>query len=103
MPEFKFDITERALEYAQNIMDVMPGNAGQEALVNSLDIDAQAVVVVRIAGDQVDVEPEYVIKITSSHPEAIGQIIDKGEQAFEEYAERASDILDLVGLAFDSL
>lgn len=103
MPTFKFDITEKALEYAQGIMNDMPGNAGQIALVNSLNIDAQAVVNVRIAGDQVDVDPEYQIKIDSAHPEAIEQIIDKGEQAFEEYAERASDILDLVGLAFDSL
>ena len=103
MPEFKFDITEKALEYAQGIMNDMPGNAGQVALVGSLNIDAQAVVVVRIAGDQVDIDPEYAIKISSSHPEAIEQIIDKGEQAFEEYAERASDILNLVGLAFDSL
>jgi hypothetical protein len=103
MPEFKFDITEQALEYAQDIMDAMPGNAGQESLVASLDIDAQAIVVVYIAGDRVDVDPIYNIRINSSHPEAIEQIIDKGEQAFEEYAERASDILDLVGLAFDSL
>jgi hypothetical protein len=103
MPEFKFDITEQAIEYAQSIMDVMPGNAGQESLVGSLDIDAQAIVVVYIAGDRVDVDPIYNIRISSSHPEAIEQIIDKGEQAFEEYAERASDILDLVGLAFDSL
>lgn len=103
MPTFKFDITEQALEYAQDIMDGMPGNAGQEALVASLDIDAEAVVFVYIAGLQVDVDIEYDIKIGSSHPEAIEQIIDKGEQAFEEYAERASDILDLVGLAFDSL
>ena len=103
MPEFKFDITEEALDYAQGTMDVMPGNPGQEALVNSLDIDASAIVFVNIAGDRVDVDVEYRIKIDSSHPEAIEQIIDKGEQAFEEYAERASDILDLVGLAFDSL
>lgn len=103
MPTFKFDVTEKAVEYAQNIMDEMPGNAGQETLVASLDIDAQAIVVVYIAGDKVDIDLEYDIKIGSSHPEAIEQIIDKGEQAFEEYAERASDILDLVGLAFDSL
>jgi|DEB19_MinimDraft_3_1074340.scaffolds.fasta_scaffold129809_2 hypothetical protein len=103
MPEFKFDITEKALEYAQGIMDDMPGNAGQESLVNSLDIDAQAIVVVYIAGDRVDVDVEYDIDISSSHPEAIEQIIDKGEQAFEEYAERASDILGLVEVAFDSL
>lgn len=103
MPTFKFDVTEKAVQYAQGIMDDMPGNAGQTALVGALNIDAQAVVVVHIAGDQVDVSPEYDIKINSSHPEAIEQIIDKGEQAFEEYAERASDILDLVGLAFDSL
>lgn len=103
MPEFKFDITEKALEYAQGIMNDMPGNAGQVALVGSLNIDAQAVVTVRIAGNKVDVDPEYDIKIGSSHPEAIEQIIDKGEQAFEEYAERASDILGLVDIAFDSL
>jgi hypothetical protein len=103
VPTFKFDVTEQAIDYAQSIMDVMPGNAGQEALVSSLDINAEAIIFVYIAGDRVDIDPVYDIKIDSSHPEAIEQIIDKGEQAFEEYAERASDILDLVGLAFDSL
>lgn len=103
MPTFKFDVTEKAINYAQGVMNDMPGNAGQVALVGSLNIDAQAVIVVRIAGDQVDVEPEYEIKIGSSHPEAIEQIIDKGEQAFEEYAERAADILNLVDQAFNLL
>ena len=103
MPTFTFDVTEEAIEYSQSIMDSMPGNAGQEALVGSLDIDASAIITVYIAGPLVDVDKEYEIKINSSHPEAIEQIIDKGEQAFEEYAERAADILDLVGLAFDSL
>lgn len=103
MPTFKFDVTEKAVQYAQGVMDDMPGNAGQVALVGSLNIDAQAVIVVHIAGDEVDVSPEYDIKIASSHPEAIEQIIDKGEQAFQEYAERAADILNLVDEAFASL
>ena len=103
MPTFTFDVTEEATQYAQSIMDSMPGNAGQESLVGSLTIDASAVVTVYIAGPLVDVDKEYQINISSAHPEAIGQIIDKGEQAFEEYAERAADIMNLIAEAFKQL
>lgn len=103
MPTFTFDVTEEAIAYSQSIMESMPGNPGQESLVSSLDIDASAVITVYIAGPVVDVDKEYEIKISSSHPEAIGQIIDKGEQAFEEYAERAADIMNLIDQAFRQL
>lgn len=103
MPTFKFDVTEEATAYAQGVMNDMPGNAGQTALVGALNIDAQAIVEVHIAGDEVDVTPQYDIKIASSHPDAIEQIIAKGEDAFQEYAERAADILNLVAEAFSLL
>jgi hypothetical protein len=103
MPTFKFDITDKAINYATETMQKMPGNAGQESLVNSLDIDAEAVITVHIAGDTVDVSSEYDIKIGSSHPDAIEEIISEGEQAFELYAQEAADILDLVREAFNQL
>lgn len=103
MPTFAFDITEKAQDYAVQTMEKMAGNAGQESLISSLNIDAYARVEVRIAGPVVDTDVDYDINISSSHPEAIEQIISEGEQAFQEYAERASDILGLIDIAFDSL
>jgi hypothetical protein len=103
MPTVTFDVTENAQNHAVQTMEKMPGNEGQASLVSSLSIDAYAKVEVRIAGPIVDIDVDYDISINSSHPEAIGQIISKGEQAFQEYAERAADILGLVRQAFDSL
>lgn len=103
MPTFDFDLTQEAIEYTRDVMAPMAGNAGQESLITSLDIDASLVVTVYIAGPSVDVSKEYDISFTSNHPEAIEQITDKGQDAFEEYAERASDIFNLIDEAFKSL
>lgn len=103
MPTFAFDVTEKAQDYALQTMEKMTGNEGQAALVSSLNIDAYARVEVRIAGADIDTDVDYDINITSSHPEAIEEIIAEGEQAFQEYAERAAEILNLVKEAFDSL
>ena len=103
MPTFEFDVTEEAVDYATYKMNQMSGNPGQDSLLESLQIDATAVVSVHIAGRDVDIEPRYDIRFDSSHPGAIEQIINKGEQAFQEYVERAAETLKLVDKAFQLL
>lgn len=103
MPTFEFDVTEKAVDYAEKTMANMAGNPGQEALLDALRIDASAIVSVRIAGPIVDTDVDYDINFSSSHPEAIEQILEMGEQAFQEYAERATDILNLIDEAFSEL
>lgn len=103
MPTFDFDVTEEATNYAVENMQKLVGNAGQEALLEALYIDSYAIAHVHIAGDQTDVEVEYDIYFDSSHPEAIEEILNEGEQAFQEYAERCSDILGLIDEAWKQL
>jgi hypothetical protein len=103
MPSFEFDVTEPAVEAAMETMSAMPGNPGQEALVQNLVIDAYAIVTVNINGPIVDVKSEYNIDIQSSHPDAISIIIEAGKQEFEQYAEKAGQIQGLVEAAFDLL
>lgn len=103
MPSFSFDITDRAVEAAKDVMSAMPGNPGQETLVNDLYIDAYAAVRVDIDGPLVRTSTSYDIDIQSAHPEAIYIIIEAGKQAFEEYAKGAGDTEGLVDFAFGLL
>ena len=103
MPSFTFDVTDRATEAARDVMSSMPGNAGQETLVNDLEIDGYAIVIVDINGPYIDTRSEYDVDIQSSHPEAISIIMQAGMDAFQEYAERAGEIEGLVDIAFDLL
>lgn len=103
MPTFDFDVTEQAIRYVTENISDMPGNAGQQALVDNLDIDAYTLVSVHIAGQNADVSVDYDIKFNSSHPEAIEEILNQAEDYFQEFSERAADILNLVDLAWSSL
>lgn len=105
MPEFKFDVTDEALEYMASSIAHMPGNEGQEYLTQQMidTADAEAIVVVSIDGTSVDLESEYSISLTSPHPDAIQDIMVAAEQHFQEFAERAGDIMGLVDEAFKSL
>ncbi len=103
MASFTFDVTDRAVEYARDVMSTMPGNPGQEVLVNDLIIDGYAVVIVDINGPFIDTRSEYDVDMSSSHPDAISIIMQEGMDAFQEYAERAGEIEGLVDIAFDLL
>ena len=105
MPTFDFDITERAVEYMAENIRPMAGNEGQTSLIESLieDSDYSSVVSIRIAGTIIEIDNRYDIDLKSSHPDAIEDIMDKAEQYFQEYSERASDILGLIDEAFNSL
>ena len=105
MPEFSFDVTENALNYMAQSIKGMPGNEGQRVLTERLveEADAQAIVTVNIEGIVVTTDVDYDISLSSSHPEAIEDIMVAAEQYFQEYAERAGDVEGLVDIAFDSL
>lgn len=105
MPEFKFDVTDEALEYMASSIAHMPANEGQEYLTQLMidTADAEAIVVVSIDGTSVDLESEYDISLTSPHPDAIQDIMVAAEQHFMEFAERAGDIMGLVDEAFKEI
>jgi len=85
MPSFSFDISEFAIDWVKQSIKHLPGNPGQEALVKDLDIQCSCIITVDIAGRSASENVDGTIRLNSSHPEAIEQIIDKGEQAFEEF------------------
>jgi hypothetical protein len=105
MPEFDFNVTEEALEYMANSIKGMPGNEGQRVLTERLaeEADAEAIVTVSIEGPVVNVDSRYSLSLSSSHPDAIQDIMNAAEQYFEEFVENASSVMGLVDLAFDEL
>jgi len=105
MPEFKYDVTDRALDYMASMIEPMPGNEGQRYLTELMvdEADAECIVIVSIDGLTVDVDVDYDISLTSNHPEAIEDIMAAAEGYFQEYAENASDIEGLVDIAFGDM
>lgn len=91
MPDFSYDISELAVEYVKASIKDMPGNPGQEVLVEALEYDCNVQITVYIAGDQVYTEAEGSIKLGSNHPEAIEVIISEAEDNFDEFISRLSD------------
>lgn len=72
----------------------MPGNAGQEVLVEDLDYSGcRVIVTVNVEpveeGGAVDIDVEYNINIRSNHPEAIEIIMETAEQLGELIARQA--------------
>lgn len=88
MPSFDIDVSRYATDYVANSIKNLGGNAGQEALIAALEIDCSAVVTVHIAGDAVDTKGDGYIKLTSSHPEAIDQIMGVAEDNFLEFIDK---------------
>lgn len=90
MPTFDIDVSRQATDYVAASIKNMGGNAGQETLISELDIDCDAIVEVYIAGPNVTTTADGNIKLTSSHPEAIEQIIAAGEDNFLEFLDKLS-------------
>jgi hypothetical protein len=101
MPSFTFDLTEQAIDYTlKNIKD-MPGNNGQQQLIDNLEIDAYCITKVDISSNfDVDIQTEYDIKFNSSHPEAIDIILNIAEESFVDFSERIDSFTDVVDMAF---
>jgi hypothetical protein len=87
MPTFTYDVSEFASAYAYQSMAGKAGNAGQETLINDIDIDCNCTLTVYIAGPEVSTEADGNIRFRSNHPEAIEIIISEAEEAFEEFKE----------------
>ena len=90
MPTFDIDVSRQATDYVAASIKDMGGNAGQDALIQALEIDCAATVEVHIAGNQVDTTADGNIKLNSNHPEAIEQIISAGEDNFLEFLDKLS-------------
>lgn len=96
MPSYTFNITEKCVSYIKMCIKDMPGNPGQEVLVNDLDFSGCRFLVnvdlVRYPdpNPSIDVSSNYDIDIKSNHPEAIEIIIDTAEQYGEEIAYQST-------------
>lgn len=101
MPDFSFDASEFAAQYALASMEGKAGNAGQEALLGNLQVDCTCTVTVYIAGSQVDTEAEGEIEFYSSHPEAIEIILAEAKEKFDEFIDKMSSTSFLAYMGFD--
>jgi len=88
-PSFTWDISDVAIDYVKSSIKDMPGNPGQEVLVQDLEFDGYMWIVVEFNGDEIDISCTYDLKIRSNHPEAIEQIIKK---AYDKYSELGNRI-----------
>jgi hypothetical protein len=103
MPSYKFDITDKTIDFVAKTIQEMPGNPGQQVLVSKLieKADGQVIVTVTVDEESVDIESSGYIKWQSNHPEAIEIIIDTAEQNTELFTNQAMtpgpwDLVDAV-------
>jgi hypothetical protein len=87
----RFDITDKCLSFIKESIQDMPGNEGQRSLVDNLNYDGYTYI---DYDNSIPVaEATYEWKITSSHPDAIYQIIEHAYQSAELIAKQAETIL----------
>jgi hypothetical protein len=94
MPIYTFDITDKCISFVKESIKDMPGNAGQETLVNDLSYAGSrflASVNLELDGD-VSVSSNYLFRTYTPHPEAIEIILDEAEKN-AELITRQSEIL----------
>lgn len=87
MPQFTYDLSDVAINYVKESIKDMPGNSGQEVLVEDLEYYCNAELVVYIAGDFVDSVLGGDLVLRSNHPEAIEIIMEKAQEHFEEFRD----------------
>jgi len=94
MPQYRFDITQKVIAFGYESIKDMPGNPGQEVLVERLPKEASGQVdlvvtttEIPIGRNTIEVPTRFAAEGTiywrSSHPEAIEQIIDEAEARVE--------------------
>lgn len=100
MGQYRFDITEKVIDFAYKSVKDMPGNNGQEVLVERLPDDAQGkvevvvtTVAVPVRGTEVevpvDIKAEGEIVWKSNHPDAIEIIINRAEEWVDLFIDRS--------------
>lgn len=92
MAIYTFDITEKTVDFIYRSVKDMPGNNGQQVLVDRIpetDHGGQVLVTVSVDGNDVAITSTYDLDLKSNHPEAIEIILDTGEQHGELFARAA--------------
>ncbi len=80
------DVSEQCLEFVKFYISLrIPGNAGQQTLVDNLDIQVECIVYLEAEFPVISTVAEGTIEIFSSHPEAIEYFIQDGKDAFEVF------------------
>lgn len=90
MPTYTFDVTEKCVDFMKNSIKDMPGNRGQEVLVEDLEYDCKFTVTVDVLGEDKNITSDYDIHLRSNHPEAIEIIMKTAEQRGEFIGEQAA-------------
>jgi hypothetical protein len=102
MPSYTFDITDKCVKFMQMSIKDMPGNPGQEVLVEDLDYSGcRFTTTVQAEEDGIDISTEGIIRLRSNHPEAIEVIMETAEQQGELITEQANipgpwDLVDAI-------
>jgi len=81
-----FDITDKCIKFVAEVIKDMPGNPGQESLVNTMIDEAYGLVTVDVDVDfqgEVNISASGEIQWKSNHPEAIEIIIKTAEENTE--------------------
>jgi hypothetical protein len=88
-----FDITDKCIKFVAQTIKDMPGNPGQESLVNTMIDEAYGRVIVDVGFDsitqEVIIDASGEINWKSNHPEAIEIIIDTAEDNTELIVNQA--------------
>ena len=85
MPSYTFDVTNKCIGFVYEVIKDMPGNPGQEVLVERLPKDAygRVTVTVTVDEDEVDISSQGEIDWKSNHPEAIEVILKVADENTE--------------------
>ena len=82
-----FDITDKCIRFVSQVIKDMPGNPGQESLVNTMIDEAYGLVTVDVnfnpITEEVNISASGDIQWRSNHPEAIEIIIKTAEENTE--------------------
>jgi hypothetical protein len=87
----QFDITDKCLSFIKQSIEDMPANEGQKSLVKNLNYDGYCYIDYEASIPAATATYDW--EITSSHPEAIYQIIEHAYDSAELIAKQAETIL----------
>ena len=89
-----FDITDKCIKFVAQVIKDMPGNAGQESLVNTMIDEAYGLVTVDVnidpVSEEVSIDSSGEINWRSNHPEAIDIIIGTAEDNTDLIIDQAT-------------
>lgn len=86
MPSYTFDVTNKCIGFVYDVIKDMPGNPGQEVLVERLPKEAYGKVTVTVNvgfDDEIDITSQGEINWRSNHPEAIEVILKTADENTE--------------------